>query len=341
MDGFGFCRELRKHKHGADVPLIVTSAIYKDQATIARLQARDRRRVLRQAVPDPRAHRRRCGGSSVESERPRPRPPRAKHRPRMPTVGLARRAAAPPRAAPRAAEQKRDRHAHPSARQGQKGDRARARHAGRGRPPTCAPRRSAISWSRAASSTTRAIGRRSSARRSRRRGSGRCSSSSATSRRRAARSSSARRCAPRSPTCCAGKRATGCSSPGPPPAIAAADAGRGAAHGVRRASAHRARRRDRAGAGAGARPHRADAARRAPSRAVRARVRRQGAGRAAAAAAHRGAARRRPIRRRCMVQLDALFACGMAEIESGAQTSKRPPTEKTDRSRSSGCRWRR
>ncbi|HEX6836873.1 MAG TPA: response regulator, partial [Polyangia bacterium] len=39
MDGFAFTRELRKHKHGADVPLIVTSAIYKDQATIARLQA--------------------------------------------------------------------------------------------------------------------------------------------------------------------------------------------------------------------------------------------------------------------------------------------------------------
>ena len=39
MDGFGFTRELRKHKHGADVPLIVTSAIYKDQATISRLTA--------------------------------------------------------------------------------------------------------------------------------------------------------------------------------------------------------------------------------------------------------------------------------------------------------------
>jgi CheY-like chemotaxis protein/tetratricopeptide (TPR) repeat protein len=39
MDGFGFTRELRKHKHGATVPLIVTSAIYKDQTTIARLQA--------------------------------------------------------------------------------------------------------------------------------------------------------------------------------------------------------------------------------------------------------------------------------------------------------------
>lgn len=39
MDGFGFTRELRKHKHGADVPLIVTSAIYKDPATIARLTA--------------------------------------------------------------------------------------------------------------------------------------------------------------------------------------------------------------------------------------------------------------------------------------------------------------
>ncbi|MCA1664160.1 MAG: response regulator, partial [Myxococcales bacterium] len=39
MDGFAFTRELRKHKYGAHVPLIVTSAIYKDQATIARLQA--------------------------------------------------------------------------------------------------------------------------------------------------------------------------------------------------------------------------------------------------------------------------------------------------------------
>jgi DNA-binding response OmpR family regulator/tetratricopeptide (TPR) repeat protein len=39
MDGFGFTRELRKHAHGATVPLLVTSAIYKDQATIARLQA--------------------------------------------------------------------------------------------------------------------------------------------------------------------------------------------------------------------------------------------------------------------------------------------------------------
>ncbi|HEY2747775.1 MAG TPA: response regulator, partial [Polyangia bacterium] len=39
MDGFAFTRELRKHKHGADVPLIVTSAIYKDAATIAKLQS--------------------------------------------------------------------------------------------------------------------------------------------------------------------------------------------------------------------------------------------------------------------------------------------------------------
>ncbi len=37
MDGFGFTKELRKHKHGAEVPLIVTSAIYKDSATIAKL----------------------------------------------------------------------------------------------------------------------------------------------------------------------------------------------------------------------------------------------------------------------------------------------------------------
>ncbi|HEX9101497.1 MAG TPA: response regulator, partial [Polyangia bacterium] len=39
MDGFAFTRELRKHAHGADVPLLVTSAIYKDQAMIARLTA--------------------------------------------------------------------------------------------------------------------------------------------------------------------------------------------------------------------------------------------------------------------------------------------------------------
>jgi CheY-like chemotaxis protein/tetratricopeptide (TPR) repeat protein len=38
IDGFAFTRELRKHKHGAKVPLIVTSAIYKDQSTINRLQ---------------------------------------------------------------------------------------------------------------------------------------------------------------------------------------------------------------------------------------------------------------------------------------------------------------
>ncbi|MCU1282679.1 MAG: response regulator receiver protein [bacterium] len=39
MDGFAFTRELRKHPQGGTVPLIVTSAIYKDQATIARLQS--------------------------------------------------------------------------------------------------------------------------------------------------------------------------------------------------------------------------------------------------------------------------------------------------------------
>ncbi|MGZ3441706.1 MAG: response regulator, partial [Polyangia bacterium] len=39
MDGFAFTRELRKHPQGADVPLIVTSAIYKDPATISKLQA--------------------------------------------------------------------------------------------------------------------------------------------------------------------------------------------------------------------------------------------------------------------------------------------------------------
>jgi CheY-like chemotaxis protein/tetratricopeptide (TPR) repeat protein len=38
VDGFGFTRELRKHKYGEKVPLIVTSAIYKDAATIHRLQ---------------------------------------------------------------------------------------------------------------------------------------------------------------------------------------------------------------------------------------------------------------------------------------------------------------
>src|SRR5262249_50304926 len=32
VDGFQFCRELRKHKFGANVPVIVTSAIYKDNA---------------------------------------------------------------------------------------------------------------------------------------------------------------------------------------------------------------------------------------------------------------------------------------------------------------------
>jgi DNA-binding response OmpR family regulator/tetratricopeptide (TPR) repeat protein len=39
MDGFTFCRELRKHKNGKTVPLIVTSAIYKDPATLSRLHA--------------------------------------------------------------------------------------------------------------------------------------------------------------------------------------------------------------------------------------------------------------------------------------------------------------
>jgi CheY-like chemotaxis protein/tetratricopeptide (TPR) repeat protein len=37
MDGFTFCRELRKHANGKKVPLIVTSAIYKDQATLTKL----------------------------------------------------------------------------------------------------------------------------------------------------------------------------------------------------------------------------------------------------------------------------------------------------------------
>lgn len=39
MDGFTFAKELRKHKHGKKVPLIVTSAIYKDPQTVSRLQA--------------------------------------------------------------------------------------------------------------------------------------------------------------------------------------------------------------------------------------------------------------------------------------------------------------
>jgi CheY-like chemotaxis protein len=38
MDGFQFCRELRKHKFGATVPVIVTSAIFKDQAAQIRLK---------------------------------------------------------------------------------------------------------------------------------------------------------------------------------------------------------------------------------------------------------------------------------------------------------------
>jgi CheY-like chemotaxis protein/tetratricopeptide (TPR) repeat protein len=38
MDGFQFCREVRKHRLGAQVPLIVTSAIYKDAATQIRLK---------------------------------------------------------------------------------------------------------------------------------------------------------------------------------------------------------------------------------------------------------------------------------------------------------------
>jgi DNA-binding response OmpR family regulator/tetratricopeptide (TPR) repeat protein len=38
MDGFEFCRALRRHRFGASVPLIVTSAIYKDPSTINKLQ---------------------------------------------------------------------------------------------------------------------------------------------------------------------------------------------------------------------------------------------------------------------------------------------------------------
>jgi DNA-binding response OmpR family regulator/tetratricopeptide (TPR) repeat protein len=38
MDGFTFCKELRKHPQGKTVPLIVTSAIYKDPTALIRLQ---------------------------------------------------------------------------------------------------------------------------------------------------------------------------------------------------------------------------------------------------------------------------------------------------------------
>ncbi|HZS39975.1 MAG TPA: response regulator [Polyangia bacterium] len=38
MDGFQFCRELRKHPNGTGTPLIVTSAIYKDPAALNKLQ---------------------------------------------------------------------------------------------------------------------------------------------------------------------------------------------------------------------------------------------------------------------------------------------------------------
>jgi DNA-binding response OmpR family regulator/tetratricopeptide (TPR) repeat protein len=38
MDGFQFCREMRKLKNGQGVPLIVTSAIYKDPAALNKLQ---------------------------------------------------------------------------------------------------------------------------------------------------------------------------------------------------------------------------------------------------------------------------------------------------------------
>src|SRR5262249_31677209 len=38
MDGFQFCRELRKHRFGATVPVIVTSAIFRDVSTQVRLK---------------------------------------------------------------------------------------------------------------------------------------------------------------------------------------------------------------------------------------------------------------------------------------------------------------
>jgi CheY-like chemotaxis protein len=38
MDGFEFCRELRKHPHGLKVPVIVTSAIFKDNAAQLRIK---------------------------------------------------------------------------------------------------------------------------------------------------------------------------------------------------------------------------------------------------------------------------------------------------------------
>jgi CheY-like chemotaxis protein/tetratricopeptide (TPR) repeat protein len=38
MDGFQFCRELRRHQYGAHVPVIVTSAIYKDAGAQLRLR---------------------------------------------------------------------------------------------------------------------------------------------------------------------------------------------------------------------------------------------------------------------------------------------------------------
>ena len=181
-------RELRKHQHGADVPLIVTSAIYKDAGDDRAAAVGDRRPVLRQAVPDQRDPRR-C----QEAARRRPdrrRDPRrapwrdadaaSKRSSPQPTVGsLAERAAAAHPA--RAVGEADHRHAGPPARQGQKGDRARCTAPRSPLPPTCAPRRSATSWSRAASSTRRAIARRSHARRMRRSGSASRSSSWAAS----------------------------------------------------------------------------------------------------------------------------------------------------------------
>jgi CheY-like chemotaxis protein/tetratricopeptide (TPR) repeat protein len=38
MDGWQFCKEVRKHPQGAKIPLLITSAIHRDQATITRLR---------------------------------------------------------------------------------------------------------------------------------------------------------------------------------------------------------------------------------------------------------------------------------------------------------------
>ena len=38
MDGFAFARALRQHKNGIGIPLLVTSAIYKDRVSLGRLE---------------------------------------------------------------------------------------------------------------------------------------------------------------------------------------------------------------------------------------------------------------------------------------------------------------